>query len=162
MTECAADLGDPVITVTLTWGDDEDETMDLPPSCDDDEGMWWQTLLWPQFAMRYTTAPPSAWIPGQQLLAAVPDLAAVTMTAAVRGTDTETTEAQKVLLGAVLAQWPLQVTVTSVQGDEDPVEMGSWSGQPSLPLWGPVTPQRAGMYVAECSIQIPVNPVGSA
>lgn len=153
---CDPDAVDPLITVTLTWGGDDPGDLVLTPDCPDDDGMWWATLVLPDFAYRYTSAPPSAWVPGNVLLAVVPDSAALALTVGVKGSDTATLEAQKALLTAALAQWPYTVTV-----DQGGVTVGAWRADPTMPRWGALAQQDAGLFAAEAVVSIPVNPVGS-
>lgn len=154
MTICDPEATDPIITVTLTWGDTGE--LELGPDCPDDDGMWWNALVLPPFAMRYTLAPPSSWVPGNVLLSAVPDSAALTLGVAVRGSDTATLEAQKAILVDALGQWPYVVTV-----DQGGVVVGAWRADPTIPQWGALTQQDVGLFVAEAAVSIPLNPVGA-
>ncbi len=70
---CDPEALDPAIIVTLTWGDDD--SLVLEPDCPDDGvGLWYSSEVpLPAWTYRSTTAPPSAWVPGNILLAAVLD-----------------------------------------------------------------------------------------
>ena len=144
---------DPVIVVTLA-GSGAD--LALPPECPGDEGLWWNALALPDWGMRYTYAPPSQWVPGAVLLAAVPDASAVPITVAARSTSVAGLEVQKARLEAALRRWSYTVSI-----DVDGTSLGSWEALPCIPSWGAVTPQRAGLFVAEASVSIPVNPAGA-
>lgn len=151
---CDPDALDPLITVTLTWDDGE---LVLGPDCPDDgEGLWWSSLLLPEFGYRYTQAPPSAWVPGNVLLAVVPDSAALTLAVGAVGADTASLEAQKALLTAALAQWPYVVTIT-----QGAVVVGAWRADPTMPRWGALAQQDVGLFAAEAAVSVPVNPVGA-
>lgn len=151
---CDPDAADPLITVTLTWDDGE---LVLTPDCPDDgEGLWWATLLLPAFAYRYTQAPPSAWVPGNVLLSAVADSSVLTLGVGVVAGDTTNLEAQKALLVDALGQWPYTVTV-----DQGGVTVGTWRADPTIPQWGALAQQDAGLFAAEAAVSIPVNPTGA-
>ena len=159
MSECAVE---PVVTVTLTWGEDPGASLVLPPACEDPSGLWWNALALPDWSMRYSYAPPSAWVSGSMLLSAVPDASSVPLVVAARGTDLADLEVQKASLAAALAQWSYTVDVVADPGGGDPlVSLGQYAGQPTIPRWGAVTPQRARLYVAEAQVLIPVNPAGA-
>lgn len=150
MTECAPEAS---IVVTFAWG--VDSTLVLNADCDD-SGLWWNTLVLPDWTMRTTTAPPSAWVPGVVALAAVRDAGSLALTVAAKGTDTATLEAQKALLEGAVGQWPYTVSITV-----DGTVLGPWEALPAVPTWGALTPQSAGLYAAEAPLVLTVNPPGS-
>lgn len=160
MSECDPETVEPTITVTFSWGVDSE--LALGPDCPDDDeaGLWWNVLVLPDWAFRYTQAPPSAWVPGNVLLAATPDSSALTLVVAALGTDTTTLEAQKDLLEAALSQWPFVVTIEVGEG-AGAVTVGSWRADPTIPHWGAMTPQQSGLFAAEGAVSIPLNPVGA-
>jgi len=152
---CDPEAVDPLITVTIA-GDDVEDVV-LGPDCPEgDEGLWWNALVLPDFAYRYTQAPPSQWVPGTLLLAAVPDAATLTLGVAAIGTDTVTLESQKAILANALAQWPFTVTV-AVGG----TTVGSWRADPTIPRWGEMTQQDVGLFAAEAAVSITVQPTGA-
>lgn len=161
MTETVCGV-DPTITVSLSWGEGEGAgALTLPPECPGTAGAWWNTLALPEWELRYTYAPPSAHVPGNVLLAAVEDSGAVVLGIAVRGTSLASLEAEKASVKAALAAWPGTFTVEADQGDGPVSLAGPWQTFPTVPRWGAVTPQRAGLYVAETVVSIPVNPAGA-
>lgn len=153
---CDPEALDPTITVTLTWG--ESGELVLGPDCPDDGvGLWYSSEVpVPGWTYRSTTAPPSAWVPGNILLAAVLDSSTLPLVVEASGTDTATLEAQKALLVAALGQWPYYVQV-----DVGPVSLGQWRADPTYPLWGAMAQIDAGLYVASAAVGIPINPVGA-
>jgi hypothetical protein len=156
MSECAVE--DPTIVVRLTW--DGGGLLELPPGREDAAGLWWQTLLPPPFAMRETTAPVSAWVPGDVLLGSVPASSVLAVTVAALGTDGASLEVQRGLLAAAVAHF--HYTASIIQDpDGTPLVLGSWPARPTIPVWSAITPQRAGLHVAEAVLAIPVNPVGA-
>jgi hypothetical protein len=160
MTECA--VGDPTITVNLSWGTGETAgELVLPPECPGAGGAWWNTLALPEWELRYTYAPPSEFVPGNVLLGAVEDSGAVVLGIAVRGTSLADLEARKVTIREALSAWPGEFLATADEGDGPVTIGGPWQTFPTLPRWGTVTPQRAGLYVAETTVSIPVNPAGA-
>lgn len=159
MTECATE--DPTIEVVLIWGDGEEDTLTLGPDCVDEEGLWWNVLVLPAWTYRNTTAPPSAWVPGNVLLAATRESAVLTLTVAALAADTDALADQKALLEAALGQYPYTVQIDVTDPGGSPVTDGPWDAQPTLPQWGAMTPDQSGMFVAEGTVTIPVNPPGS-
>lgn len=150
---CDPETADPIITVTLTWDGGE---LALTPDCPAGEGLWWNALVLPPFAMRYTQAPPSAWVPGNVLLSAVPDSAPLTLGVGVKGDDVAGLEAQKAVLVDALGQWPYVVTIT-----EGAATLGAWRADPTVPQWGALTQQDAGLFAVEAAVSIPLNPTGA-
>lgn len=156
MTICAA--GDPAVDVTLSTAD---EPLVIGADCVE-SGLWWNVLTLPQWAMRYEYAPPSRFLPGQALLSAVPDAAAVAITVVARGADLDAVETQKALLAAVVGQWRYTITIDATLDGGTPTTLGSWDAKPTVPVWGPdVDPDIVGLLVALGTVLIPVNPAGS-
>lgn len=164
MSECTTE--DPVITLTLTRPDDEElEALVIGPTCGtlggDEEDpvlgeLWWNQLTWPDFTYRTTTAPPSMWIPGEQVLAAVPEAGSIQAVVVARGLSTADVLVQQALLADTLAQWAYTATITI--GDDD---LGTWPAKPTMPVWGAITPQLSGLFVAQGACVIRVNPTGA-
>jgi hypothetical protein len=156
MSECVP--GDPAIEVTIGYGD---ETLVLTPDCVDAPGLWWSILVPPLFAYRYTSAPPSAWVPGDVLLAVVEDVGTLNMTVGAIGSTTAELEAQKALLDTALATWPWTLTITITDPDTSVTTEGPWEAHPTVPNWGDLDPLWVGTYAAEAVIVATLNPVGS-
>lgn len=155
MSECATE--DPILTVRFTW--DDTGELELPPTRPDEglAGLWWNSLTLPDWTMRYTQAPPSAYVPGNVLLAYVPDSSSLTLGVVALGSDTATLETQKAIVESALgAHWPFTVHI-----DVDGVAVYSWRSDPTTVRWGTMTPQRSGLFVAEGAVAIPVQPVGA-
>lgn len=159
MTECLT--VDPTISVSIYYGPEEGDVLVIPPTCPEGEsGLWWNALQLPDWGVRYTYAPPSAWVPGQVLLGAVGEAAAIPLRVAVRGTDGDDLEAQKAVLAAALFTYAAVIGIDA-DYDGDVTNIGLYRMDPVIPGWGPVTPQRAGMLAVETSLSIPVQPTGA-
>jgi hypothetical protein len=152
---------DPLIQVTLVLPADDDVV--LGPDCPDEEGVWWNSIVLPSWTYRVTNAPSSAWTPGTVLLAVVRDVSSLALTVAARGTDTTSLEAQKAILDAAFGSYPYSVQITVDDGDPaTPVTiLDAAAQQPTLPAWGQITPQLSGMFAAEATVILPLNPPGS-
>lgn len=153
---CDPDALDPTIEVHLSRPGEEGDLI-IGPDCVDEQGLWWSSIVLPQWTYRYTQAPPSAWVPGNVLLAAVVESASLVMSVAALGTDQVTLNAQKAVLADTVAQWPYYVTVL-IGG----TTLGTWKADPTIPQWPiPLAQQDAGLYVDEAIVTIPLNPVGA-
>jgi hypothetical protein len=139
----------------------------IPDDCPPGEGgIQWTTLGEPEWALRYLWAPPSAYVGGAALLAAVPDSGEVPMEVVVRGTSIADLKARKTLLANALAAWPgeFEATATDLSAvdPEPPVAVaGPWETFPTLVKWGAVDVNLYGLYVAVGTFGLPVNPEGS-
>lgn len=158
MTVCQTD--DPIILIKMLYANGE-ETLEIGPDCPEERGAWWSSLQMPDWAYRYTYAPPSAYVPGNVLMSAVIDAGAVTMRVAVKGTTIADLEAEKAKVNAACAAWPGLIIVTADTGDGPSTIGGPWQSFPTVPSWGPTTPQMLGLLVAEATISLPVNPAGA-
>lgn len=163
MSECA--VVDPVIVVTLSDGTD-DTPLSIGPDCapvpidpDDEDagltqaGLWWTALAWPDQPLRYEYAPTSRYIAGQRLRSAVRDLASLPLSVVCQSTTTDGVLTLMALVDSALAAYPTHVRI-----DYDGVSVGRWPCMPTTTSWGAITPQRAGLFIAEGGIVIPVNP----
>jgi hypothetical protein len=153
---CDPDALDPLIVVSLTRGDDP--ALVIGPDCPDDGvGVWWTSIVLPQWAYRYTQAPPSAWVPGNVLMAAVVDSTTLALALTCQGTDQASLEAQKQALTDTLGQWPYYAGVTI-----GTTPLGTYRADPTIPLWSvPLAQQDVGLFIAEGTVSIPLNPVGA-
>lgn len=158
MSECQTE--DPVITVSILYANGE-QTLTLGPDCPEERGAWWNSLQLPEWSYRMTYAPPSAYVPGNVLMAAVVDAGAITLRVVVKGTNLVDLEAEKAKVNAAVRAWPGLVIVTADTGDGPTNIGGPWQSFPTIPAWGATTPQMYGMLVAEASISLPVNPAGA-
>jgi hypothetical protein len=161
MSECST--VEPVITVSIYYGPDEEDLLVIPPTCDDDEGLWWNSLALPDWGVRYNYAPPSIWVPGSIMLGAVADSSTLALRVVARGSDADGLETQKALLASRLFTGAMVVGIDADYGTVTPAvtNLGLWRARPVIPSWGPVTPQRAGMLFAETTLSIPVEPPGA-
>lgn len=151
---------EPTISVSIYYGPDEGDVLVIPPTCDEGEGIWWNSLDLPAWGTRLAYAPPSVWIPGQVLLGATADSSTLPIRIAVRASTADGLEAQKQALADALWQYALVIGIDA-DYDGDVTSLGLWRANPVIPSWGPVTPQRAGMLVAETTLSIPVQPPGT-
>ena len=110
-------------------------------------------LAIPNFDLRRTYAPDSAWAAGRMLLGAVLDQAMLPLTVAVIGTSAATLKARKDELAAALGQFAYSVTVT-VGG----VVQGTWPAEAATVWWGVVDHGDAQIFHAVGTTSIPVNP----
>lgn len=108
----------------------------------------------PDFAMRSVYAPPSAWTPGQLLLAATLDSASLGLSVMVRASSDATLATLKSELETAVSQFSYTVTLT--QG----AAVQSWSADATWPAWGPLDFGLASNYMAQAGLSIPVNPIG--
>jgi hypothetical protein len=109
-------------------------------------------LFEPQFDVRYTYAPDSAYVAGSQLLTAV--LAASTLPVGVgaKASSTAALAALQAELAAATYQFAYTVTLT-VDG-----VARSWDAGPSWPAWGELTSWVVDAYMARGNVVIPINP----
>lgn len=153
---------DPDIMLTLGWFTTSPfatYTVDIPSECDD-SGWWWNSLQFPNFDLRYTTAPPSNWVGGDILLGAVPAASTLPITIGVHETDLTTLEAAKATLSAAFRQLDLTITVRVDDPTLGLTFVGQWAAFPSIIQWGQITPGMYGLFAAEGSVVVPVNPEG--
>lgn len=125
------------------------------------EGIQWTQLVLPEWSLRMRYAPPSDWIPGNVLLAAVEDSGEMAMVVTLEAASIAALEALKASLKAALVVWPGQVTVTLVEDAGSTVIEGPWQSFPTLPRWGEVTALLHGTYLIDGMFSIPVNPSGA-
>lgn len=137
--------------------------MDLPPLVlrndpFDDESPWWL----PEdgvgaigFEFRRTMAPESAYLPGDQPLAAVLDASTLPLTVYARAVPTATLEQVKAVLEVAVSQWTYNVTV-AVGG-----ESTTYEAFPAWPQWSAPDAGMSAARMARCSITIPINPRGA-
>lgn len=109
----------------------------------------------PDFAMRYTYAPPSQWTPGQVLLGAVLDSASLGLSVMVRATSDVELATLKAELETAVSQF--SYTVSLVQG----AVTQTWNADATWPAWGPLTFAMASSHMAQAGLSIPVNPIGA-
>lgn len=109
----------------------------------------------PDFAMRMNYAPPSVWTPGQLLLSATLDSAALGLSVIVRGSSEANLATLKAELEAAVSQFSYEVSV--VQG----AVTQTWTADPTWPAWGALTFPMASNFMAQAGLSIPVNPIGA-
>lgn len=152
------------VSVSITLGAGS-STLVIPDDCPPGEGgIQWTTLGEPEWALRYLYAPPSNYVGGSALLAAVPDSGEVPIEVIVRGTSMADLKARKTLLANALAAWPgtFKATATDLSDTPEPAldVAGPWMTFPTLVKWGAVDVNLLGLYVAVGTIGLPVNPEG--
>jgi hypothetical protein len=156
MTVCATN---PYITVTV-GPEDAVEPLVISSACDG-EGIEWTELVLPEWSLRMTYAPPSAYVPGNVLLAAVEDSGEVGMVVTLEATSAAGLETLKTTLGNALAAWPGVVTVKLVEDAGETVIGGPWQSFPTRPRWGDMKALLNGIYLIDGAFSIPVNPPGA-
>ena len=149
-------MSDVVVTVTIG-----PEGSPLSFSSDCSEAISWVKMGLPEWALRYLFAPPSAYVPGDTLLAVVRDSGFVPMTISVEGTSLSDLESKKTQVETALAAWPGVFEVEATDNDETVTIAGPWKTFPVVPGWGDVLPTVLGHYLVETSFSLPVNPPGA-
>jgi hypothetical protein len=152
---------DPTVAIVLTFTDTDDEAAEVtvPPDCTGDEETpwWWNSLSWPFFDYRYGYAPPSAWLPGNVLLSAVPGESSIPISLVV------STPAADGQAGLASARQALEAAFTAgdltLQFLMDADVAGEWQADPAVINWGPVSVLTLGMFTQEGAVVVPVNPV---
>lgn len=132
----------------------------LEDGCDG-PGIFWSFMTEPEWDLRTVTAPPSQWVPGNLLLAAVQESATVPMAVTIIGTDLEDLKSRKVALDTALQAWPAYFRADVVTEAGASIVMGPWDAFPTRPRWGDVSVDLYGMYAQIGSFSVPVNPTGS-
>lgn len=119
---------------------------------------WWlpeDAVGEPGFAFRTTMAPESAYMPGDQPLAAVLDAATLPLAVYAQAVEGATLEQVKAVLSLAVAQFRYAITV-DVGG-----QSRSWVAFPAWPQWGDLDSGMAAQSMARCSITVPINPAGA-
>lgn len=147
-----------VVTIDVTLGTEEDPLV-IPSTCD--IGISWTKMALPDWEFRYTYAPPSIYVPGNVLMAAVQDSGAVPMTVSVEGSSLADLEVKKAELETALAAWPGSFKVDAMDDNGTVTIAGPWESFPTLPRWGDVLPTVLGHYLLEATFSLPVNPPGA-
>lgn len=142
---------DPTINIVLSWPGSGGDFI-IGPECDD-SGWWWSSLEYPAFDYRYTTAPPSSWMGGDVLLAAVPAASTLPIGLAIHETSLVALEVARLQLNTAFKQLDLTI---ALMVDGTPV--GIYPAFPALIQWGPITPGLFGLNAAQGSVVVPVNP----
>lgn len=127
-------------------------------------GLFWTELALPDWELRYSYAPPSAYVPGNVLLAAVPESSAMAMRVVARGSSVADLKVQQTILTLFLSRFNATVSVVTYDhaNESDATTIGGpWPIQPTIPQWGAVSPVLMGLYVSEATFSIPVNPYGA-
>jgi hypothetical protein len=121
----------------------------------DDVALWLPEdgLSEPDFDMRVTYAPDSAYMPGRFKIAAVLDMTSIPCTIYARGTTTSALQSAKNELAAAVSQWAFDVTLTV-----DGVAQTWPAAAPSWPKWGDVDSGMVAAHIAKASFSIPLNP----
>lgn len=146
------------VTVTVILGP-EATPLTIPSTCD--EGLSWTKMTLPDWELRYTYAPPSIYVPGNVLLAAVQDSGAIPMIVSVEGTSLSDLEVQKAELEVALLAWPGLFQVDATDDNGTATIAGPWETFPTVPHWGDVLPTVLGHYLMEATFSLPVNPTGA-
>lgn len=146
------------VTVTVSIGPEEDPLV-LSSECDD--GISWTQMGLPEWEFRYTYAPPSAWVSGNVLLAAVRDSGAVPMLVSIQASSLADMEVKKAELETALTAWPGLFKVEATDDTGTVTIAGPWESFPTLPKWGDVLTPLLGYYYVEATFAIPVNPAGA-
>lgn len=147
------------VTVLVTLGPEGEGALEIPSTCD--VGISWTKMSLPDWELRNTYAPPSAYVPGNVLLAAVPDSGAIPMTVSVEGTSLDDLEDKKVELETALAAWPGLFKAVATDDTGTVTIAGPWKTFPTIPRWGDVLPTVLGHYLLEATFSLPVNPTGA-
>lgn len=147
------------VSVTITLGPEGEGSLEIPDTCE--AGISWVRMGLPEWQLRYVYAPPSAYVPGNALLAAVRDSGDIILTISVEGTSLADMEAKKAQLEAALMAWPGQFQVDATDQDGTVTIAGPWETFPTLPKWGEVLPTVLGHYLSETTFSLPVNPTGA-
>lgn len=112
-------------------------------------------VTWPEWSIRRTYAPESAWLAGTALLAAVREASTLPLVVYARGETTAALEAAKRTLEAATSQWDYDITLT-VDGVAT-----SWRADPELPTWGLVDAGMVRAGLARGAVTVPINPSGA-
>lgn len=133
-------------------------SLDLPPlvisDYPDPDAPWYlpeDGVVEPGWSFRTTSAPESAYFPGDQPLAAVLDASTLPLAVYARPVGEATLGQVKAVLELAVAQFRYAITLT-LDG-----EARSWVAFPSWPQWGPLD-SGMGSRLARCSITVPINP----
>lgn len=147
------------VNVTVTLGP-EDSPLVLTADCGQEAGITWTALGLPEWALRYVYAPPSNYVAGNVLLAAVQDSGVVAMTVSVQATSLSDLEAKKTEVAAALAAWPGEFKAEATDATETVIIAGPWDTFPTVPSWGDVIMPLLDYYYVETTFSLPVNPDG--
>lgn len=104
------------------------------------------------FTMRRTYSPDSAYLPGKQLLAAVPDAGTLPLVVYVQADTTAHLQTAMDALTAATTQWSYSITET-IDGVAK-----TYLADPEFPQWGQVDHGMSQAFMARGAVQIPVNP----
>lgn len=131
----------------------------IPSTCE--VGISWTRMGLPEWQFRYAFAPPSAYVSGNALLAAVRDSGDILMTISVEGTSLADMEAKKTQVETALTAWPGLFRADATDQNGTVTIAGPWETFPTLPKWGEVLPTVLGHYIVETTFSLPVNPAGA-
>lgn len=155
---------DPDVELRLRYTDDSDDviTVLVPPECSDfnEDGyrFWWNSVAWPFFDYRYTYAPPSAWLPGNVLLSAVPGGATVPLSLVVEAEPGVNAQAN-LQTGRDFLETLLRKDGLHFGYRIDGTLVANYDADPSIINWGPVNVLAMGVLALEGAVVIPINPV---
>lgn len=149
-----------VVTVTVTVGPTANP-LTLSSDCSLSAGISWANMTLPEWGLRSVFAPPSAYVPGDVLLSAVRDSAAVTMTVSVQASSLPDLEAKKAQVETALAAWPGEFKAVVNDINDTVVMAGPWQTFPVIPSWGDVIIPLLDYYYVETTFSLQVNPPGS-
>jgi len=113
---------------------------------------WVDTVVSPQFSIRATYAPASAYVAGNKLLAAVLDASVLPLVVYAQAASSSALATLQAELEAAVSQFSYTVTLT-VDG-----VARSWQADPTWPNWGDVDSGMVAAKIARASFAIPVNP----
>lgn len=145
--------------IDVTIGDPEDPFV-ISSTCEG-AGVQWTQLALPEWSLRMKYAPPSDWVSGNVLLAAVEDSGEMAMVVTLEADSIAALNALKTQVKNALTAWPGEVTITVVEDENSTVIDGPWQSFPTVPRWGEVTALLRGAYLLDGSFSIPVNPAGA-
>jgi hypothetical protein len=130
---------------------------DLVISGDHTQSLWLDESGFgrPQFTFRKGHAPESDIFPGQSLLTAVKDQAAIPCGIYARGASAAALDTAMTELETALAQFVFTVTLT-VDGVAK-----SFEAECTAPAWGALDSGEVEAHLARASVVIPVNPPGA-
>lgn len=110
-------------------------------------------LAEPNFEMRRTYAPDSAYVPGHVMLGAVMDGTTIPLIVYVEGFSITDLVAKKNALSQALAQFSYTVSINF-----NGVDVGEWQADATTVWWGVLDHSMTAQRRALGSISIPVNP----